>query len=206
MQAVITAVFAFLNTALIAGFMYNSWDIDFGLASLFDERPVAPMIMIAFGLPVAAFGYWLVGKYLKFVSAEHSAFPRFAFTEFDNTELDMLWQKLSMLLICLLPLVGFGWAWFEFATHGQAWKNDGSFAEVSLWRPVPFELVYTDRWNDYKFGDIAAARTPGNGMTGASFLPFWHSVVWMGGMSLLVVWQSASCLLAFLRRRPDSQS
>ena len=205
MQAVITAVFAFLNTALLSGFFFNRFDMDIGLAFLFDERRVAPMIMLAYGLPVAAFGYGLVLRYLQHTPAGQTRFPRFAFTEFENAEMDQLWQNLSVLIVCLLPLAAFGWAWFEFATHGEVWRNDGTYTEVSRWAPVPFELVYTDRWHDYRYGELNAARTGRKTDNGASFLPFWHSVIWMGGMSLCVAIQVLRITGQYLRRKtlPD---
>ncbi|WP_323767076.1 hypothetical protein [Antarctobacter sp.] len=212
MQGIITAIFTFLITALIAGFMYAQWDVDLGLAALFDERVAAPVILLGFGLPIAAFGYWLVRLYMTHVPPETAVFPRFGFVDLDTPALDLLWQRLSMLMICLLPLCGFFWAWLRFIDHGSAWINDGSFAEVSRWHPVPARTVLCDLahsfgladpcqgWDSYRFGNLAEARDPATDVSGVSFLPFWHSVLWMGGLSVLVLIQSIGLILRYRRR------
>ncbi len=199
LQAVITTVFAFLILAMIAGFAEVQWRMGWDQAGLFPERPAVALTLLMFGLPIALYGYWLVGRFLRFVPAHEAAFPRFALTRFETPQLDRLWQWHSLALICVLPVIGFAWAWHEFCTDGQAWLNDGSHTQVSPWEMLESCGLMAD-WNQCRFGNLTAAQQPGSTENGVSFVPFWFSVVWAGGLSALVLGQVLACLVRFARR------
>ena len=193
MQRLISAVFAFLILGLVAGFALFRWSLPLESASLYTDRPAVPFVMLAFGLPVAVWGYWLVHRFLTFVPAEDAAFPRFVVTEFETAELDRLWQGHSVLVLCLLPLAGFCWAWWELCTEAQAWVRVMPDQSVNLWLTSE-ACPLTDDWNRCRLG--------ADGKGGVSFVPFWHSVVWCGGLSVIVAAQIGAALWRYgLRRR-----
>lgn len=212
MEKLISTVFSFLILALIAGLFFAQLRVEFGIHELFPDRMAAPLILLAFGLPIAAFGYWLVSRFMRHVSPDRAAFPRYFITEFDEPELDRMWQRISMLIVCVVPLLFFAWAWMWFLNHGAAWLNDGTSAppRVDRWEMVPFNLVYCDAlhtfglgpeckgWDAYRFGDLAAVE---NGKGGVSFLPFWHPVLWLIPMTAVVVLQSVRLIDLYRRRR-----
>jgi hypothetical protein len=187
MQRLISGVFLVLNVGLLVGFAILAG------APLPGPEPNAAgsanvaFVMLAFGSPLAVYGYWLVHRFLTFVPAEEAAFPRFFLQDMEAPELDRIWQAHSVVLIVLMPAALLTLAWWFFCTRAVALTGGG--AVINLWM-ISELCPLTRPWGTCRLGD-----------TGIAFVPFWHSVIWCGGFSLGALLQIGGAVKRYMQRR-----
>lgn len=187
MQRLISSVFLVLNLGLVVGFAYVAGAPVPGTEPNATDSADMAFVMLAFGSPLAVYGYWLVHRFLTFVPAQEAAFPRFFLQEMEAPELDRIWQAHSVVLIVLMPLALLAFAWWIFCTEAVALTAGG--AVVDLWL-ISDVCPLTRSWGTCRLGD-----------TGPAFVPFWHSVVWCGGFGLVMLLQIGWAVTRYMQRR-----
>ena len=212
MQKVISAIMVFLLTAMVAGVFYLQYGK--GDPIFFTERSSVPLIVLTFGLPVMIFVLWLYRSFLKEIPATRFLAPRFFEADIASERLAYQWEKVSVFIILILPLIGFLHFWERF-DKGTAWPLETGrlcdvpaqvvLPEVDLYKPTK-PLFYGLKAR-YRYGSAdmlqrdSPARNDCSLPNGVDYYPFVQPLI-MAILSGIVLVMASWNLILVMRRRP----
>jgi len=212
MQKLMSALVAFLLTAMIAGIFYQQHGQ--GTPIFFTERSSVPPVVLTFGPVIMIFVLWLYRVFLKETPATDRLAPRFFESDIVSGRLGYLWEKISVFVMLVLPVIGFLYFWERF-DKGIAWPlevgrlcdlpADTVLSPVDLYTPTdPLWYGFKARYRYGSYGMItpgAPARETCALPNGVDYYPFTQPLL-MAGLSGAVMLMSGWNLLLVMRRRP----
>lgn len=191
MERAINWLSLFLIAALASAFMFYQLRVDsFGV--LFNDRPSVPVLVLSFApfIQIGVLAFALV--FMSDTSPAVQLFPRLFGYDMGTSRTNLLWERLTALVVLGLPVLALSFFWARFfSPRHRVWHTDtgieiGRFDYVS-------PMLFFGNWNRHRFGGAI-------GEGGASFVPFWQPVLIMGMGSLVVVAMTALVAVRLLRR------
>ena len=201
MNALISGLWTFLVSAQIYGFLaYQNGLTDNFVGKLIPDPATIPLLILSFGTFIQLLILYLIGVWLGHVGRDVHLFPKLWVTEFDALSLQRYWEHVSAVLLLWLPLIGFGWFWMVFSDQ-QAWMTGSDpLSPVGLWYDQISPLSFFGGWDNYRYGDFAAAERGEKGKDGVSFVPYWQPIL-MILLSLACLFWVVVNTARFLARR-----
>jgi len=182
----------FVVGQLIAGFLFYQHDHDNEANKLFlKHRSSAPFLLLQLGMVMYIALLSLYFVYLVDENGCTETIPNFVDGKDLSPSLVMFFELITMVLVNVLPWIGFIWMWYAFFKSNQSvWEKD-SKKIVGVFDVVSSPTSFIGRWDDYRYGRFADE--------GVSFVPYWQPVLIMWSLTLVALVLSAANISRFFR-------